>query len=302
MPNNRRDFVRLSLLAASGLLLPFTSCNPSKKEEQNSESGVSAEEDFVFKNFGIQLWTVKDEMAKDPKEVLRQLASYGYTQIESFEGGKGMFWGMKNTEFRDYMEELGIVLLASHANVKENLEVKASQAAEIGMKYLIDPHEGPQKSLDDFKRMAERFNKYGQICKSNGIRFAYHNHDYSFRELEGQIPHKLLLENTDPELVDFEMDIYWVVTAGADPEEYLKNYPGRFRLGHVKDRIINAEATETNASTELGAGSINYAAIIKTAQANGMEYFIAEQERFDERTPLQSSEKNARYLKDFKIG
>lgn len=301
MPNNRREFVRLTLLAASGLLIPFSSCNSSNKQEQSNESDSAANEKIALENFGIQLWTVKDEMAKNPKEVLRQLASYGYTQIESFEGEKGIFWGMKNTEFRDYVEELGMNMLASHSNVRQDLEAKAAQAAEIGMKYLIDPHEGPQKSLDDFKRMAERFNQYGEICKSHGIRFAYHNHDYSFRELEGEIPHKLLLGNTDPELVDFEMDIYWVVTAGADPEEYLKNYPGRFRLGHVKDRIKNADATETNASTELGAGSLDYAGIIKTAQANGMEYFIAEQERFDERGPLLSSERNAQYLKDLRI-
>ena len=301
MPSNRREFVRLSLLAASGLFLPFTSCNSSNKQEQSNENASASREGIALENFGIQLWTVKEEMAKDPKEVLRQLASYGYTQIESFEGKQGIFWGMKNTEFRDYVEELGMNMLASHVNVKENFEAKAGQAAEIDLKYLIDPYEGPQKSLDDFKRMAERFNRYGEICKSNGLRFAYHNHDYSFKELEGEIPQKILLENTDPELVDFEMDIYWVVTAGADPEEYLKNYPGRFRLGHIKDRIKNAEATETNASTELGAGSINYAGVIRTAQANGMEYFIAEQERFDERAPLQSSERNARYLKDLKI-
>ncbi len=273
---------------AAGLVLPVGSCITARHPRAQ-----------MLSDFGIQLWTVKEAMLANPKEVLRQLAAFGYTQVESFEGEKGIFWGMSNTEFRDYVEDLGMKIIASHANVKENIEAKAAQATEIGMSYLINPYEGPQERLDDFKRMAERFNQYGEICKKQGIGFAYHNHDYSFKEMEGVIPHKLLLEQTEPDLVDFEMDIYWVITAGADPEAYLRNYPGRFKLGHIKDRIEGA--SEPFASTELGKGNINYFDILNTARANGMEYFIVEQERFDNSTPLESSRENARYMKRLKI-
>lgn len=273
---------------ATGLLLPFGSCGMARNRQGEK-----------LENFGIQLWTVKEAMLENPKEVLRQLASYGYTQVESFEGEKGMFWGMKNTEFRDFVEDLGMKLIASHASVEEDLEAKAGQAAEIGMLYLIDPYEGPQESLDDFKRMAERLNQYGEICQKQGVKFAYHNHDYTFQELEGVVPQELLLEQTDKDLVDYEMDIYWVVTAGADPQAYLRDYPGRFKLGHVKDRM--AGASDPFASTQLGTGIINYPAILQTAIANGMEYFIVEQERFEGSTPLESSRENAQFMKKLQI-
>lgn len=273
---------------ATGLLLPFSSCGMARNRQGEK-----------LDDFGIQLWTVKEAMLENPKEVLRQLASYGYTQVESFEGERGMFWGMKNTEFRNFVEDLGMKVVASHASLKEDLEAKAGQAAEIGMAYLIDPYEGPQESLDDFKRMAERFNRYGEICQKHGVKFAYHNHDYTFQEIEGKVPQKLLLEETDPDLVDFEMDIYWVVTAGADPQAYLRDYPGRFKLGHVKDRM--AGVSEPFASTELGTGIIDYETILRTARANGMAYFIVEQERFEGSTPLESSRENAQFMKNIRI-
>src|SRR4030095_16914076 len=220
-----------------------------------SKSGFAsfAGEEAKLKNFGIQLWSVRDDLAKDPKGVLKQLASYGYKQIESFEGGKGIFWGMSNTEFKSYMDELGMKIISSHCDIDKDFEKKAADAASIGMKYLICPYKGPRKSIDDFKKIAEDFNAKGDICKKNGIRFAYHNHDYSFVTIDGQIPQDVMLASTNPDTVDFEMDIYWVVTAGADPVAYAEKYKNRFRLCHVKDRIKNT--TEKDASCTLGTGS-----------------------------------------------
>ena len=126
------------------------------------------------------------------------------------------------------------------------------------MKYLITPWVGPQKTLDDYKKRSDEFNKAGEICKKAGIRFAYHNHWYSFTQQDGQFPQDIFMANTDPSLVDFEMDIYWVVTAGQDPEAWLKKYPNRFRLCHVKDRKKDAPAKEQDASCDLGAGSIDF--------------------------------------------
>lgn len=305
MPNNRREFLRLSALLASGLVLPFYSCdsgsNRQAQQTGDTTATVGTKSGKALEQFGIQLWTVKEDMAKDPRETLRQLASYGYKQIESFEGQQGIFWGMSNKEFKTFVEDLGMQLVASHTNVKENFEAKVAQAAEIGMKFMIDPYEGPQKSLDDFKRMAERFNQYGEICKKNGLRFAYHNHDYTFQEIEGTIPQNLLLEQTDKDLVDFELDMYWVAAAGGNIEQQLKEHSGRYRLGHVKDRRKGAASEDKEASTLLGTGSIDYASVLKTARENGMEYFIVEQERFDNTTPLESSKQNAAYMKSLQL-
>jgi sugar phosphate isomerase/epimerase len=169
------------------------------------------------------------------------------------------------------------------------------------MKYLISPWVGPQKKLDDYKKIADEFNRLGDICKKNGIRFAYHNHGYSFEKLEGQFPQDVMMSNTNPGTVDFEMDIYWVSTPGEDPEAWFKKYPNRFRLCHVKDRMKSARPEEHEASCDLGTGSIPFAQVLKTAKENGLHYFIVEQERYDNSTPLKSAAAGASYLKNLLI-
>ena len=169
------------------------------------------------------------------------------------------------------------------------------------MKYLISPWEGPQDSIDKFKMLAEKFNEKGAICKENGLRFAYHNHGYSFIEQEGQIPQDVMMDNSDPALVDFEMDIYWVVTGGADPIAYLKKYPNRWRLCHVKDRKKGVGLDVHDASCDLGTGQIDFPEILKVAKENGMEYYIVEQELYENSTPIESAKVDAAYLKAFEF-
>ncbi|HEX7845353.1 MAG TPA: sugar phosphate isomerase/epimerase, partial [Chitinophagaceae bacterium] len=255
-----------------------------------------------FETFGLQLYTLREDMPKDPKGILAQVASFGYKQIESYEGSLGMFWGMSNTDFKKYMDDLGMAIVASHCDIKKDFEKKTAEAAAIGMKYLICPWLGPQKSLDDFKRYAEEFNKKGEICKKNGIKFAYHNHDYSFKPLEGAIPQQVLMDNTDAGLVDFEMDIYWVVTANENPEAWMKKYKNRFRLCHVKDRSKTVVTDNGKNSVELGTGIIDFAKVLKTAKENGMEYYIVEQEAYPNGTPVQAVKADAEYMKKLMIG
>jgi len=268
-----------------------------------SKSGFAslAGETAKLKNFGIQLWSVRDDLAKDPKGVLKQLSSYGYKQIESFEGGKGMFWGMSNTEFKAEMDNLGMKIISSHCDINKDFEKKAAEAAAIGMKYLICPYKGPQKELDAFKKFADEFNQKGEICKKNGIRFAYHNHDYSFATLNGEMGQDVMMKNTDAGLVDFELDMYWVVAAGQDIETWLKKYPKRFRLCHVKDRKKGAPLTDKDESVVVGTGSIDYPRILKTAKKLGMEYYIVEQEKWEGTTPMQAAQADAVYMKALSI-
>lgn len=249
------------------------------------------------RNFGIQLYTLRDIIGNDTRNVLKQLAAYGYTQIESYEGPGGMFWGMGHKGFRDYMHELGLTLVSSHCDIHKDFERKAAEAAEIGMKYLICPWIGPQKSADDYKRFAETFNQKGEICRQNGIRFAYHNHDYSFKDTDGQNPQEILLKFTEPGLVDFEMDIYWVVTAGVNPEDWFRKYKNRFRLCHIKDRSRTPVADNGKNSVDLGTGSIDWKKTLKAAVKNGVQYFIVEQEAYPNGSSLDAAKKNAAYLK-----
>ncbi|HUS01332.1 MAG TPA: sugar phosphate isomerase/epimerase [Chitinophagaceae bacterium] len=293
MSYKRRDFIKttaagLAITAVTGKLL---GCNSSS---QLGDAGI-------LKEFGLQLYTLRDVLPQDPKGVLKQVAAMGYKQIESYEGNKGMFWGMTNTEFKKYMDDLGMKIVSSHCNFNADFERKANEAAAIGMKYLIAPYLGPQKSIDVFKNYANQFNQLGEVCKKAGLRFAYHNHDYSFKAVDGQIPQDVMMQNTDASLVDFEMDIYWVVTAGEDPIKWFEKYPNRFRLSHIKDRKKNVPLSDTDASCIVGQGQIDFAKILKSGLKNGLKYNIVEQERYDNTTPLMAAKADAEYLKKLKI-
>lgn len=288
-------------VSAGALILPQFGCGGGQSGSGAASEGAAATADAVAKPtldaFGIQLYSVRDVIPADPKGIMKQLAGFGYKQFEGYEGDQGMFWGMTHTEFKAYMDELGVNFVSSHCNVNENFEEKCAQAAEIGMKHLIAPWVGPQKTMDDWKKVADNFNAWGAVAKSAGIRFAYHNHGYTFEELEGQMPQDYLMDNTDPASVDYQMDIFWVVTPGADPIAYFNKYPGRWKSCHVKDREKDAPAGEGDASTIIGTGSIDYPKVLAAAKATGMEYYIVEQEKYANSTPMDSARADAEYMK-----
>jgi sugar phosphate isomerase/epimerase len=289
----RREFIKTTGMITSGLAL----------SNYLSACGSAPASNNISQNFGLQLYTLRDVMPNDPKGTLKQVASFGYKQIEGYEhNGMSMFWGMKNTEFKKLMDDLGMKMISSHCNINQDFERKAAEAAEIGMQYLLCAYLGPQKTIDDFKKFAETFNQRGEVCRKNGIKFGYHNHDYGFVQLEGQYPQDVLMQNTDKNLVDFEMDIYWVVTAGQDPIAWMDKYPGRFKLCHVKDRKKGAPLSDRDASVILGTGSIDFQKILKEADAKGMEYYIVEQEAYENTTPLDAAKADAEYLKNFRLG
>lgn len=285
MTHKRRHFLKAAALLSGAAFTGFA--GPLK-------ALAEAPEPAALSKFGLQLYSLRDDLPKDPKGILKQVALFGYKQIESYEGSKGIFWGMKNTEFKKYLDGLGMQIVSSHCNWKQDFEQKAAEAAAIGMKYLMCPYLGPQKTLDGFKEAADAFNKCGAICRKNGLRFAYHNHDYSFKQQDGQFPQDVMMKGTDPALVDFEMDIYWVVRAGQDPVAWFKKYPDRFRLGHVKD----GKGGET---VTLGKGTIDFPAILKQAGKAGMQYFIVEQEEYTGTTPLAAAKDDAVYMKKLSI-
>ena len=289
MTYKRRDFIKMGSSMMAGLALAPLA---------GSLTGESLEPASRIKKFGLQLYSLRDVLPNDPKSVLKQVASFGYKQAEGYEGPKGIFWGMSNTDFKKYMDDIDLNFVATHCNIDVDFEKKAAEAAAIGMKYLICPSRG-QKTIEDFRKVAADFNVKGEICRKNGIRFAYHNHEYSFKEMEGQLPQDVMMSNTDPELVDFEMDIYWVVTGKQDPIDWLNKYPNRFKLCHIKDRIKGA--TERDASCTLGEGSIDYPVMAKTLAKKGMKYFIVEQERYDNSTSLACAEADAAYLKKMRF-
>lgn len=294
MSIERRKFIKLTGAATGALALNSLFADSLLAGCNDSEAGK-------IKSFGIQLWTMRDDLPKDPKGVLKQLASFGYKHVESFEGQQGMFWGMKNTEFKQFIGDLGMTMYSSHFGGEEGFEKKVEAAAEIGLKYLTMAWEGPGKTIDDYKRYAEAFNKKGELCKKSGLRFAFHNHDFTFRQMEGQYAQDVLMSNTDASLVDYEMDIYWVVTAGQDPIAWFNKYPDRFRLCHIKDRSKSPVEDNGKNSVDLGTGVIDYTEVLKVAKAKGMEYFIVEQEAYPNGTPLEAVKVDAEYMKKVKL-
>ena len=287
MNKQRRKFLQISSLVGLGAaMFPYELVAGSMDKAKLSK-------------FGLQLYSVKEEMAKDAAGTMRKLAAFGYKQFEGFDGGKGILWGMSPAECNDLMREIGVDFISSHANVFKDLDTQAEQAAEVGMKYLICPYIGAQKSVDEWKKVADRFNDAGKTLKSHGLKFAYHNHDYTFKMLDGQLPQDILMANTDPELVDFELDMYWAFVAGYDPLEYISRFPGRYKLCHIKD--AEAEGNAHDRGVLLGTGEMPYADIIKKSKKYGMEYFVVEQERFVGTNPLEAAEKNAAYLTKLKV-
>lgn len=269
--------------AAFGTLPFLKGCTPT-------ETSSSAD-------FGLQLYTLRDVIAEDPEATIRQVADFGYTQLESYDGPMGMWWGMGTTGYKNLLDELGMSPISSHANVFEEFERKANEAAEVGLTFIVCPWVGPQETMDDFRRIADQFNEMGEIANNLGLRFAYHNHAYSFEELEGELPQDVMMNITDPELVEYQMDIYWVVAAGHDPAEWMQKYPGRFTTCHVKD-LAQGEEPE---STVLGTGSIDYKQLLPVSQEYGMEGFIVEQEAYTGTTPIDAIRANAEYMKSLNI-
>lgn len=287
MNHSRKDFLNLSAGIAGSMAL-----SPAL-------SKLFQDDPRKLKTFGLQLYSIRDIFEKDPKGAIKLIAGFGYKQLEGYERAPGLFWGMKNTEFKKFVEDLGMSFVSSHCDTEKDFDRKAAEAGAIGMKYLVYNWEGPNKTIEDYKKLAEYFNQKGEICRKNGLRFAFHNYAFSLKETGGQLPQDVLMNYTDPALVDFQMEIYWFTTLGLDPITWLKKYPNRFRLCHIKDRVKGT--TKIEDTCDLGTGSIDFPTILKTARKNGMQYYIAEQEHYPNSTQLKSAEANAEYMRKLKF-
>jgi len=282
MSNSRRSFLRGAALTSVTLSIPF-------KNELMAMPVKS-------KPFGLQLWSVKQALYKDTLGVLKQIASNGYKTIEGFEGELGLFWGMKHTELKKVMDDLGMNFISSHCEISEDFESKVAQASEIGMKYLICPHIGAQPTIDHYKKFADKFNLCGEIAKKYGIRFAYHNHEYSFVPMNGIVPQDILMKNTDPAMVDFEMDLYWTRVAGINPIAYMDQFPNRFKLVHVKD-FVKVNTPEGHESCVIGKGTIDYKILLPEVAKRGVQHMIVEQEAYTGTNELDAARDDATFMK-----
>jgi sugar phosphate isomerase/epimerase len=220
---------------------------------------------------GVQLYTVRNEMQKDVAATLARVAQIGYKEVE-FAG----YFGRQPSEIRALLDKNGLRAPSTHVPlemVRDNWGATADAAKVIGHEYVVVPWlpEEQRRTLDDFKRLAELFNRTAAQAKQTGLAFAYHNHDFEFTPIAGQLPYDVLLEQTDPSLVGFEMDLYWITKAGQDPLAYFAKYPGRFPLVHVKD----SAGPPAHQMTAVGQGTIDWKRIFaQRAQAGIKHYFV----------------------------
>lgn len=260
----------------------------------NSLMGVSQKQN---KRIGIQLWSVREDMKKDPEGTIRQLGEMGYAFVEAAGYEKGQFYGMEPLVFKQLLNDNGLEFTASHCGMAlpEKQKWDKSMAwwkecieahAKAGVKYMVQPFMDKKGygSLEDLQRYCDYFNTIGELCNKKGIRFGYHNHDKEFEEVDGIVRYDYMLENTDPQKVMFQLDLYWIMVGGKDAIDYFKKYPKRFELWHVKDE------------KELGeSGKMDFKPIFMKASQSGMQEIIVEVERYSFE-PLESVRQSLEYL------
>lgn len=277
----RRKFLQTTAIGAVGLLsLPAIAGRKIKGE------------------LGLQLYTLRDSIPQDPKGVLKKVAEYGYEELETFSYQDGKIFGMPFSDFGKYIGDLGMKVCSGHYGLDQvtgdDWEAAIADAKGIGQKYMVMPYivETDRKTLDDYKKICEQLNKAGEVCHKHGVRFGYHNHAFEFDMLEGQKPFDVMLAELDPKYVGMEMDIYWVVRAGADPVYYFDKYPKRFEQWHVKDM----DKVNHDMNADIGSGAIDYPALFTKARKSGMKHWYVEQETYPG-NPIDSIATSAKYLK-----
>jgi len=292
MTTSRRSFLRSAALLSAGLAV--------------SPSLLAAGKQYI----GLQLYTVREAMEKDPTGTLARLAKIGYTSVEGATyTGTEKFYGMTPQAFAAVLKQNGLIMPSSHYRLGEeqtggapvqgtilhDWDRAVDDAAAVGVKYMVCAYLSEAErgtSIDRYKTIAEQLNKAGERCKEAGIQLCYHNHDFEFANLGGQLPYDTLLTATDKNLVKMELDIYWIAKAGKDPLALFKQHPGRFPLWHVKDM----DTTPQKAFTEVGNGSIDFKKIFAHASEAGLQYFFVEQDKTPG-SPFDSVTKSISYIK-----
>lgn len=253
---------------------------------------------------GIQLWTLRDTLPKDVKGVLAQVGKAGFSEVETFgySAVKG-FFGTRVSDFKSILDDNGLKATSNHFDFNSMIKNGSTDlvrdyietANQLGSEYITVPYivsELRGTTADDYKKLALHVNKVGELCKAGGLKLAYHNHDFEFTKFGSTNGYEILLNETDKSLVDFEMDLYWVVRAGYDPLQLFKEHPGRFKMWHVKDM----DKVNPDWNAEIGTGTIDFKAIFAQAELAGMKRFYLEHESNYKPNPIESAITSFNYI------
>jgi sugar phosphate isomerase/epimerase len=286
---NRRKFIKQSAMA-TGATLAFSSFTFKKQTE-----------------IGLQLYTLRDVINKDVKGTLEKVAALGYQKVEAYGYNDGKLFGMAVKDFAALTKSLKLKVTSGHYLLGKSDSTKAmkgtllneweravADAKEVGQEYMILAYltADERKSLDDYKRICETVNKAAEVCKKNGIRMGYHNHDFEFEKFEGQVAYDVMLKELDAKTVSMEMDLYWMHVANQNPIDYFSKHPGRFHQWHVKDM----DKIDPKKQVDVGTGKIDFPSIFAKAKLSGLKNFYVEQEAYPI-SPMDSVEKSIANVK-----
>lgn len=297
MKTSRRSFIQNSAVLLAGTALfskaAFAASKPSEI-------------------IGLQLYSVRDDMKKDPVGTLTQLAKMGYKHVEHANYVDRKFYGYTASEFRKILDGLGLKMPAGHTVLGKNhwddtkkdftdaLKYTVEDAAYMGQKYVISPwmDESFRKTYDDFMRCLEVFNKSGELCQKSGMKFGYHNHHFEFSEqLNGMKLFDIMMKNLDGNKVVMQLDIGNMYIAGAKALDVIGQYPGKFEMIHVKDEVA-VSTPEKYESAILGKGIIPVKEVLDICRkTGGTQVYIIEQESYQGKAPLDCMKENFDIMK-----
>lgn len=299
MHTSRRTFLKKSAVTVAGATLFSSELFAAKKGKEI---------------LGIQLYSVRDDMKKDPQGTLKQISDMGYKYVEHANYIDRKFYGYSPTDFKKVLSDLGLQMKSGHTvmgrdawdesknDFTDKWKYTVEDAATVGQEFVISPwlDESYRKDIDGLKRFLAVFNKSGELCKQHGMKFGYHNHDFEFNtQVGGMRLYDIILKETDPDLVIQQMDMGNMYGAGGRPIELLKQYPGRFQSMHVKDEIKSDKGEMGGyESTVLGTGIMNVKEVIELAKKiGGTKHFIIEQESYQGKSPLDSAKEDYQIMK-----
>jgi sugar phosphate isomerase/epimerase len=253
-------------------------------------AGVDAQAGPAQKQYGAELYTVRREMAQDFEGTLRRIAALGYTQVEFV----GLF-DHDSKAVRALLEELGLKAAGNQVDWKRLRDDPKGLIAEttaLGSPYMVFAWMPPEEraTIIQWQGWIAHLNKVAKLARVNGLHFAYHNHDFEFRPIDGVRPIDLLVAGLDPKTVDFEVDLCWMTLGGGDPLDFFSRFPGRFPLAHVKDMSRTGTAM-----VDVGDGRIDFRRILAKARQAGLKYLIVEDD--NTRDPFRTLQRGLAHLK-----
>ena len=299
MNHSRRKFLKTGSFAIAGTIaLPRLLRAATNKQEM----------------VGVQLYSVRDDMKKDPLGTLKQVAAAGYKNVEHANYIDRKFYGYSATDFKKVLSDTGLKMPSGHVvmtpadwdeskkDFTDKWKMTVEDAATVGQTYLVSPwlDESLRKDMTSFKNYMGVFNKCGELCKQHGLKFGYHNHDFELStKIDGELLYDLILKNTDSSLVAQQIDIGNMYGSGGRAMDIIKRYPGRFELMHVKDEIksTKGEMGDGYESTILGKGVIPVKEVVEAGRKiGGTTQFIVEQESYQGKAPIDTIKEDLQVL------